>query len=76
MPDKQQQLVDLIAEHLGVDKELIQPNADFERDLGADSLDTADLFIAVREQFGVRISKQNIEAIKTVADLLERVINK
>ncbi len=73
---KQHSVVELIAEHLGVDPSKVQLSANLEKDLGADSLDTADLFLAVKETYGVRISKDDIESIKTVADLMEKIEGK
>ncbi len=72
----EQQVFDLIAEHLGIPVDQIQMKSDFEKDLGADSLDTADLFIAVKESFDVRMSEDDIEKIKTVQDLINKIEEK
>lgn len=72
----QQDVIDLIAEHLGVAADQIQLQSDFEKDLGADSLDTADLFLAVKEAFDVLMSEEDIERIKTVQDLINKIEDK
>lgn len=72
----QQDVIDMIAEHLGVAADQIQLQSDFEKDLGADSLDTADLFLAVKEAFDVRMSEEDIEKIKTVQDLINKIEEK
>ncbi|MDF1796591.1 MAG: acyl carrier protein [Coxiellaceae bacterium] len=68
---EQDQVFKLIAEHLGVEVEKIKLDSDFEKDLDADSLDTADLFLAVKEEFGVRMKEEEIIKIKTVRNLID-----
>ncbi len=67
-------LTDLIAEHLGVDAEEITAETSFADDLGADSLDVAELAIAVEDRFGITIDDAELELIRTIgqaADVLE-----
>ena len=45
----------IIVEHLGVEAEKVQDNANFIDDLGADSLDTVELVMAFEEEFGCSI---------------------
>ncbi|MDF1654735.1 MAG: acyl carrier protein [Coxiellaceae bacterium] len=73
---EQERVFDMIAEHLGVDVEKIKLDSNFEKDLNADSLDTADLFLAVKDEFGMRIKEEDIIKIKTVRDLITAMDNK
>ena len=63
----------IIVEQLGVDIEEVKPTAHFIDDLGADSLDTVELVMAVEEEFGVEISDEMAEKAQTVADLVNFV---
>lgn len=56
----------LIAENLGVDAAKVLENASFVDDLGADSLDTVQLVMALEEEFGLEIPDSAAEKITTV----------
>ena len=56
----------IVAEQLGVKEEEIQDTASFVEDLGADSLDTVELVMAVEEEFETEIPDEDAEAITTV----------
>jgi len=66
----------IIAEILGVDMQEITPQASFVNDLGADSLDTVELVMALEEQFGIEIPDEDAEKIQTVGQVLEYIRNK
>lgn len=59
----------IIVEQLGVDESEVTPEAHFIDDLGADSLDTVELVMALEEEFGVEISDEDAEKIQTVGDV-------
>ncbi|MCC5815908.1 MAG: acyl carrier protein [Leptospira sp.] len=59
----------IIVEQLGVDESEVNPEAHFIDDLGADSLDTVELVMALEEEFGIEISDEDAEKIQTVGDV-------
>lgn len=63
----------IISEQLGVDESLVTPNASFEEDLNADSLDLVELIMSLEEEFGVEISEEDAERIRTVGDASEYI---
>jgi len=62
---------EIIAYELGENEEDITLEADFEDDLGADSLDMVEIILAVEEEFGIEISDEDYEKLKTVEGLVE-----
>jgi acyl carrier protein len=62
-----------VAEQLGVDDEQVTDEASFMEDLGADSLDTVELVMALEEEFDVEISDEDAEKIQTVQDAVDYV---
>ena len=66
-------VVDIIANQLGVDKEIITPEASVVDDLGADSLDVVELVMALEEAFDVEIPDEEAEAIVTVQDIFQYI---
>lgn len=58
----------VIVEQLGVDESEVTPTASFIDDLGADSLDTVELVMALEESFGIEIPDEDAEKIVTVRD--------
>ena len=66
----------IIAEQLGVKPEEVTPEAKFIDDLGADSLDTVELVMALEEEFGVEIPDEEAEKLVTVGDALRYIEQK
>ncbi len=66
----------IIAEQLGVKPEEVTPNASFVDDLGADSLDTVELIMALEEEFSVEIPDEDAEKMKTVGDAIKYIEEK
>jgi acyl carrier protein len=63
----------IVAEQLGVDVDEVTPEASFVDDLGADSLDTVELVMALEEEFGLEIPDEDAEKISTVADAFKYI---
>ena len=64
---------EIIVDQLGVDAEQVTPEASFIDDLGADSLDTVELVMAVEEEFNIEIPAEEAEKIKKVGDAIEYI---
>ena len=73
MSDLMEKIKSIIAEQLNVDEAEVQPEAHFIDDLGADSLDTVELVMALEEEFGVEISDEDAEKIQTVGDVMKYI---
>ena len=61
---------EIICEQLGVGAEEVTPEASFIEDLGADSLDIVELVMALEEGYGIEISDEDAEKIRTVNDVV------
>ena len=61
---------EIVVEQLGVKPELITPEAKFIEDLGADSLDTVELVMALEEEFGNEIPDESAEKLVSVGDVI------
>lgn len=64
---------DIIVEQLGVDADKVVPGASFIDDLGADSLDTVELIMAIEEEFDTEIPEEEAASIATVQDAIDFV---
>jgi acyl carrier protein len=60
----------IIIDQLGVDEAEVTAEAKFIDDLGADSLDTVELVMALEEEFGIEIPDEDAEKIATVQDAI------
>ncbi|ERH28762.1 acyl carrier protein [Aggregatibacter sp. oral taxon 458 str. W10330] len=65
----------IIVEQLGVKEEDVKPEASFVEDLGADSLDTVELVMALEEEFDIEIPDEEAEKITTVQSAIDYVQN-
>ena len=66
----------IIVDQLGVEEELVTPEAHFVDDLGADSLDTVELVMALEEEFGIEIPDEDAEKIMTVQQAVDYINEK
>jgi acyl carrier protein len=66
----------IIAEQLGVKQDEVTPTASFVDDLGADSLDTVELIMALEEEFNIEIPDEDAEKMKTVGDVIKYIEEK
>ncbi len=66
----------IIAEQLGVKKDEVTDTAKFIDDLGADSLDTVELVMALEEEFGIEIPDEDAEKMGTVGDAIKYIDGK
>ena len=75
MPDKpiDQRVKDIVVEQLGVKPEQVTPQAKFIEDLGADSLDTVELVMALEEEFETEIPDEQAEKITTVQQAIDYI---
>jgi acyl carrier protein len=69
----EQRVKDIIVEQLGVKADQVTPEAKFIEDLGADSLDTVELVMALEEEFGTEIPDEQAEKLQTVGDVIKFV---
>ncbi|MCL4486425.1 MAG: acyl carrier protein [Nitrospirae bacterium] len=63
----------IISDQLGVEEEKVTPEANFMDNLGADSLDTVELVMAIEEEFGLEIPDEDAEKIATVQNAIDYV---
>jgi len=66
----------VIAEQLGVKPEEVTEQAKFVDDLGADSLDTVELVMALEEEYGVEIPDEDAEKLTTVGEAIKYIEKK
>jgi len=63
----------IVAEQLGVEPDQVTPEAEFIQDLNADSLDMVELVMSLEEEFGIEISDEEVENIRTVGDAVDYI---
>ena len=73
MEDVDQRVKKIVAEQLGVNEAEIKNESSFVDDLGADSLDTVELVMALEEEFGTEIPDEDAEKITTVQQAIDYV---
>ena len=71
----EEKVKEIIVDQLGVDENQVVANASFIEDLGADSLDTVELVMALEEEFDVEISDEDAEKISKVQDAIDYINN-
>jgi acyl carrier protein len=66
----------IVADQLSVEDEKITPQSNFANDLGADSLDTVEMVMALEEEFSIEIPDEAAEKITTVQEAVDYINNK
>ncbi|MEA5504177.1 acyl carrier protein [Halotia wernerae UHCC 0503] len=66
----------IVTDQLSVEAETITPQSNFANDLGADSLDTVELVMALEEEFDIEIPDEAAEKITTVQEAVDYINNK
>jgi len=73
MSDVFQKVKEIIVDKLGVDESAVKKEAAFIEDLGADSLDTVDLIMALEEEFGIDIPDEEAQKLRTIDDAVKYI---
>lgn len=60
---------EIVVEQLGVEEDVVTPEANIQDDLGADSLDIVDLIQTIEDEYDLSIPDEAVESIKTVGDI-------
>ena len=64
----------IIVDKLGVDESVLANQASFTNDLGLDSLDVLETFMALEKEFSVRIADEDMEKLTTVGSVVDYII--
>ena len=73
MVDNLKRLQSIVGKQLGIDPSEIKPEADFSKQLGADSLDVVELVMLIEDEFDIEIEDQAASQIATVQDALDYI---
>lgn len=68
-----EKLQEIVADKLGVEAADVKAESRFKEDLEADSLDLFEVVMALEDEFGVAISNEDVETIKTVGDAVKYI---
>ena len=69
----EERVTDIVVEQLGLDRDKVHPESKFVDDLGADSLDTVELVMALEEEFEIEIPDEEAEKITTLREAIAYV---
>ncbi|MGI5831261.1 MAG: acyl carrier protein [Thermoguttaceae bacterium] len=69
----QDKVIEIIADQLGVDVKTVTRDTDIANDLGADSLDFAELMIVFEEKFDIDIVEEDAQNITTVGQVIDNI---
>lgn len=74
--DTKEEVIDIIVEQLGKNREEVSEDKSFVEDLNADSLDLTEIMMTLEERFGCEVSDKEAEGIKTVGDAVALINSK
>lgn len=63
----------ILATQLGINEEQVRADQVLDRDLGLDSLDTVEIWMAIEDEFGIAIPEEKTDKVKTVGEMIEFV---
>ncbi|MEZ6142633.1 MAG: acyl carrier protein [Zavarzinella sp.] len=66
-------VIEIVCEHLAVNKDQIKRETNFIEDIGADSLDIVELVMELEEEFNIQIPDEEAEKIKTVGEAIDYI---
>ena len=69
----EQRVIEIVCEHLAVQKEQVTRKTAFIEDIGADSLDIVELVMELEEEFDIQIPDDQAEKIKTVGEAIDYI---
>ncbi len=72
----EQRVIEIVCEHLLVNKETVTRSTSFQEDIGADSLDIVELVMELEEEFDIVIPDTDAEKIKTVGEAIDYIETK
>ncbi|CDZ80566.1 Acyl carrier protein [Candidatus Rubidus massiliensis] len=67
----EQEVIDIVVEQLGIDRDDVTLSKSFVEDLNADSLDLTELMMTLEERFGCEISEEEADKLRTVGDVVK-----
>lgn len=73
MSNIEERVKHIVAEQLGVKEDEVHADSSFIEDLGADSLDTVELVMALEEEFGTEIPDEDAEKIRTIQQAVDYI---
>lgn len=76
MSNIEQEIIDVVGEHLNYDKSKIKMKSDIVNDLGADSLDCVEVVMALEEKYGISITDEDAADVRTIEQLVKLVKEK
>ena len=68
-----QRVIDIVCDHLAVNKDQVTDKTSFIEDIGADSLDIVELVMELEEEFDINIPDDQAEKIKTVGEAVDYI---
>lgn len=73
MTSVEERVTDIIVEQLGLERDKVKPESKFVDDLGADSLDTVEMVMALEDEFKIEIPDEEAEKITTLRDAINHI---